>query len=554
MQATSKGATASRHNHNVESVLQNDERRRLLGDSTDDATSHLPTAPLKSSTSQFPWMQILTLCFMRMVEPVANTLIYPFIADQLMWIGVTDKPEKLGYYAGIIEGLFAFATFTTILTWGRLSDKIGRKPVLMIGLSGVAISTLAFGFSTTFAALIVSRTLGGALNGNVAVIKSMIGELTDSTTQARAFSILPLSWSLGSVMGPMLGGFLANPAKHHPSVYKGTLFEAFPYALPCIVGALFPVIGVIVASTLLKETLTAKIRTETVHPKAVDEIRGRSKYGSTVSSTVAATTEETDRVVGQSQGSSQRLSTTNVEEPASGDVEVPSLRLLFRSRRVLTCLLVYACLALQTIAMDAIFVLFCYSDVSLGGIGFSEQSIGQALALGGALTVTLQLVVFPPLQARFGTTKLYRALMLLYPTCVFPMFLLMSRVAKKSSSNSRDVWLVMIVFLFVKSLANCSYACNMMSITDATPHRSLLGSLNGLAQMLASLCRSVGPMAASSLFALSKTDKMRHVLGGQLVIVIMIGFSALGWLSTLWLVDAPAEWRQLQEQEEVRRT
>lgn len=94
--------------------------------------------------------------------------IFPFIAQQLWDMGVTDKQEKLGYYAGLIESLFAFCTFSTVLGWGRLSDRIGRKPVLQIGLCGVALSITAFGMSTTFVGLIVSRCLGGALNGNVA--------------------------------------------------------------------------------------------------------------------------------------------------------------------------------------------------------------------------------------------------------------------------------------------------------------------------------------------------------------------------------------------------
>lgn len=66
------------------------------------------------------------------------------------------------------ESLFAFTTFATVLAWGRLSDRIGRKPVMMIGLTGVALSVSAFGMSKSFVALVVSRCLGGALNGNVA--------------------------------------------------------------------------------------------------------------------------------------------------------------------------------------------------------------------------------------------------------------------------------------------------------------------------------------------------------------------------------------------------
>ena len=59
-------------------------------------------------------------------------------------------------------------TFLTVLGWGRLSDRIGRKPVMLIGLTGVSISVAAFGMSQSFTAMIVSRCLGGALNGNVA--------------------------------------------------------------------------------------------------------------------------------------------------------------------------------------------------------------------------------------------------------------------------------------------------------------------------------------------------------------------------------------------------
>jgi MFS family permease len=84
--------------------------------------------------------------------------------------------------------------------------------VMMIGLTGVAISITAFGLSKTFLGLIVSRCLGGALNGNVAVIKSMLAEITDSTNQGKAFSYLPLAWSIGSVLGSV--GFLSALVSH----------------------------------------------------------------------------------------------------------------------------------------------------------------------------------------------------------------------------------------------------------------------------------------------------------------------------------------------------
>jgi len=87
-----------------------------------------------------------------------------------------------------------------ILQWGRLSDLIGRKPVLVIGLLGLTLSMTSFGLSHTFIGIICSRALAGTLNGNVGVLKSAIGELTDETNMARAFSFLPLMWFIGSTV------------------------------------------------------------------------------------------------------------------------------------------------------------------------------------------------------------------------------------------------------------------------------------------------------------------------------------------------------------------
>jgi len=179
---------------------------------------------------------------MRFGEPIAFTVIFPFIARFLEDLHVTDDPSKLGYWAGIIVRKLRvhFAMFETddlthftfsgialcfhdVRNCSRLGttfrsdrqvcsiprscpfadvfSRLGRKPVLLIGLTGVTISIIAFGLSKSFTALIVSRCIGGALNGNVAVIKGTLGELTDETNQARAFSVLPLAWSLGSAIG-----------------------------------------------------------------------------------------------------------------------------------------------------------------------------------------------------------------------------------------------------------------------------------------------------------------------------------------------------------------
>lgn len=71
-----------------------------------------------------------------------------------------------------------------VLRWGRLSDRIGRKPVILCGLLGLTLSSACFGLSKSYTAMVVSRAMAGALSGNIGVMKSAIGEITDSTNIA----------------------------------------------------------------------------------------------------------------------------------------------------------------------------------------------------------------------------------------------------------------------------------------------------------------------------------------------------------------------------------
>lgn len=78
---------------------------------------------------------------------------------------ITNKPEDLPMYAGMVTSAFAFAEFSSGVAWGRLSDKIGRKPVLLTGLAGTALSMLIFGFAPSLPVALLARALGGLLNG-----------------------------------------------------------------------------------------------------------------------------------------------------------------------------------------------------------------------------------------------------------------------------------------------------------------------------------------------------------------------------------------------------
>lgn len=125
-----------------------------------------------------------------------------------------------------------------------------------MGLLGLAISSSSFGLAKTFPQLVLARATAGALNGNVGVIKSVLAEITNTHTQAQAFGFIPIVWSAGSTVGPLLGGFLSSPAERFPGWFGGVKFWMdHPYFLPCLAAAGITLTCFTVACIFLEEVL-----------------------------------------------------------------------------------------------------------------------------------------------------------------------------------------------------------------------------------------------------------------------------------------------------------
>ena len=91
--------------------------------------------------------------------------IFPYIYYMIASFKITSSENEIAIYAGMVTSAFAFAEFSSGVVWGRLSDKVGRKPVLMGGLAGTGLSMIIFGFATNLPVALVGRALGGLLNG-----------------------------------------------------------------------------------------------------------------------------------------------------------------------------------------------------------------------------------------------------------------------------------------------------------------------------------------------------------------------------------------------------
>ena len=167
---------------------------------------------------------------------------------------------KVARWAGFTSAVFSLSQAVTGIFWGRASDKFGRKPVILVGLLCTMLASLLFGFSRTLPEAIAARAFSGSVNGNVGIIRTAVAELVpQKELQPRAFSFMPLVWTIGSIIGPALGGALANPAASYPWLFGDSdFFRRYPFALPNMVAGLFFVVGLSTGVLFLKESLVTK--------------------------------------------------------------------------------------------------------------------------------------------------------------------------------------------------------------------------------------------------------------------------------------------------------
>lgn len=123
---------------------------------------------------------------MRLAEPIALTSIFPYAWPLVKKFQVGDEKDA-SFYAGLLISAFALAESLTGMYWGSLSDRVGRKPVLLVGCTGTMLSLMMVGFASNIWIALAGRAIGGFLNGNIGVIQTMVGELVTKPEHERKF-------------------------------------------------------------------------------------------------------------------------------------------------------------------------------------------------------------------------------------------------------------------------------------------------------------------------------------------------------------------------------
>ncbi|CAN1298527.1 Protein ZINC INDUCED FACILITATOR-LIKE 1 [Linum perenne] len=326
-----------------------------------------------------PIREFLSIWTVVLCTALPISSLFPYLYFMVRDFKIADKEEDIGYYAGYVGSSFMFGRALTSVFWGLVADRYGRKPVLIFGTSSVVIFNTLFGLSTNFWMAVTARFLLGSLNGLLGPIKAYASELFRDEHQALGLSTITTAWGIGLIIGPAIGGFLAQPAVSYPTlVSNDSLFGRFPYFLPSLVISVFA-FGVTIASFWLPVNIFIA-HSETLHNHKENR--------------------EPD--------SSDALETAPESSGGSKTKKPDSEKSLLRNWPLISSIIVYCIFSLHDMAYTEIFSLWAVSPRKLGGLGYSTQNVGEVLAVSGFGLLVFQLALYPYAERLFGPVKVCR--------------------------------------------------------------------------------------------------------------------------------------------------
>ncbi|OGM46759.1 MFS multidrug transporter [Aspergillus bombycis] len=519
--------------------------------------------------SAFPVRQLFVLACCRICEPIAFMSIFPYVYHMVESFHVTDNDRKIALYAGMITSAFTFAEFSTGMFWGRMSDKIGRKPVLIMGLIGTAISMIVFGFAPNLPTAMVARALGGLLNGNIGVLQTTVAEIvTVKEHQPRAYSIMPFVWCLGSIIGPAMGGALAQPCENYPWLFqRGTILETFPFLLPNVVCVVVLLFGIVVGFLFLEETHPEKKHRRDIGLKLGNWLIGKCRRSSvqlTDDTSIKVEPQEADYLdydvpppEYKSNESSPQLSPMKDLDNLSDDDDIEGQMKNEKggtpkafTKQVIFNIIAYGILAYHSVSFDQLMPVFLSTPKSdedtvlpfkfTGGLGLPTKTIGFMLAVQGVYSMIAQLWLFPFVVRHYGTLRTFRFVLLVWP----PLYLLVPYlILLPEALQMTAVYVSLICKITFHVIAFPSTA---ILLANAAPSSKVLGSINGAAASTASLSRAFGPTVTGLLHSKGLESGYSVLAWWACGIVCIIGAIESFWMEES---DSKTDSKQTQQRE-----
>jgi DHA1 family tetracycline resistance protein-like MFS transporter len=181
---------------------------------SDPAPTAEPASTQRSAGIGFIMITVLIdMISIGLIIPVLPALVGSF----------TTSASAQAWWYGAVAFAFGFANFIAAPILGALSDRYGRRPVLLIGFCGLALNFFVTAMATSLTMLVCVRLVGGAMQANAAIANAYVADITPPDLRARRFGMLGAMFGMGFILGPVMGGILGGVNIHLPFFVAGSL-------------------------------------------------------------------------------------------------------------------------------------------------------------------------------------------------------------------------------------------------------------------------------------------------------------------------------------------
>lgn len=386
-----------------------------------------------------PWIRLGILFLTVFVDLVGFGIVLPLLPFYADRFGAT------GTQIGILVLSYSAAQLVLAPIWGRLSDRFGRRPILIIGLLGSAASYVVFAFADSIGLLLLSRIMAGVGGANIPVAQAYIADITPPERRAGNMGLIGAAFGLGFIFGPAIGGMLAPIAPELPGLAAAGL---------CALNALLAVF-------LLPESLSRR--------EWVGRQRNASRRTSDRSETSATNLPLSDPT---HMTSDRRRSLTRVEE----------LHVVLRFPGFLHVVILSFLFTTAFSAMHPTFPLFAAERFSLG-----EREVGWVFAFMGVISAAMQGGLVRVLVPRMGEVMLIRI-------SGVPFVMGLLTIACAQSIPALLVGVALLAIGFGGTLPS------LVSLLSRSAPDALQGGSLGIGQSAGALARILGPLMAGLLW------------------------------------------------------
>lgn len=494
-----------------------------------------------------PVKQLAILAVIALAEQTALNSISPYLPEMVgSFPGV--RTGDIGLYVGLIASAFALAQFATGFGWGWLSDRVGRKPIILTGTILTACCFVMFGFCKDLWQAVLVQAMMGLVNGNQGVISTCLGEITDRSNQGRAFTYLPVIYGLGGITGPVVGGLLV--IRQNP--FKPDEPNPYPYLLPNMFSAAILVIDFVLTSFFLEESLQCAKQLPPLSKRFGNLFAWLWQFTSSRNPTYVRRkkidSDEARRglISGSRNGSLQESHDDNDNEHA-GLFADNAERINYKdvlTKDTILLLATFLIFQLSNVSFNSLYPIFAQASPPTGR-DLTPEEIGISLGFAGIITIVFQVGIFGRMRENLGNKVTYRmslgGFVIAFALIPFVGYKDGKGVpgAKGTTVGNILLWLELGAILIVKTIAAVGgLTSSLLLITNSAPSHAVLGTLNGLAQTLSAAGRAVGPFISGSLFTAATKIQPK---GEALAFGIFGGIAFLGTLLSLGIHGANLE-------------